>query len=210
MKKKIIFWAVDCQKDFINPDGALYIQGAETIKPTLKKLTEYAKEHNILVVNTQDSHIPLDEELSDEPDYQNTFPEHCMFDTKGYEFIEETNPEGNISTIRYINVSEPTIKLDTRNIIIHKNKFDVFEGSPHTDKILTLINPDTVVVYGVATNVCVNCAVLGLLKRGINVWVVSDAIKELPNISVEDIYDTWNVEGAVNVNFQILLQELLP
>ena len=63
--KKIIFWAVDCQKDFIEPPGALYVEGAETIKPNLKKLTEFAKENNIFVVNTADYHFPDDKELSE-------------------------------------------------------------------------------------------------------------------------------------------------
>ena len=82
--KKIIFFAVDCQKDFIEKKGALYIEGAETIKPNLKKLTEFAKKNNIFVVNTADYHFPGDKELSDKPDLVNTFPPHCMFDSKGH------------------------------------------------------------------------------------------------------------------------------
>ena len=61
--KKIIFWNVDTQKDFMNPDGALYVEGAESIKPNLKKLTEFARENNIFVVNTADFHFPDDKEL---------------------------------------------------------------------------------------------------------------------------------------------------
>ena len=53
---KIIFWNVDTQKDFMNKDGKLYVQGAEEIKSNLKRLTNLAKAYNITVVNTGDYH----------------------------------------------------------------------------------------------------------------------------------------------------------
>lgn len=197
--KKIIFWNVDTQKDFMNSDGALYVKGAEIIKPNLKKLSEFANQNNIQVVNTKDYHHFGDEELSDNPDFVNTFPKHCIAGSTGEEFIDETNPDNyngkNCSYLRYT-IEDPSIQLDDRNIIINKNKFDIFEGSPHTNKFLDLINPDIVIVYGVATNVCVNCAVLGLTERGIEVVVVNDAIKGLPNIPFKPVYDNWDSLGV--------------
>src|SRR4030043_1528975 len=86
----VIFFAVDCQKDFINPDGALYIKDAELIKSQLKYLTEYAKENNIRVINTADRHTENDTEISDKPDFKKTFPKHCMLGTDGLNFIDET------------------------------------------------------------------------------------------------------------------------
>ncbi len=203
--KKIIFWNVDTQKDFMNSDGALYVEGAETIKPNLKKLTEFAIKNNIFIVNTADFHFPDDEELSDEPDFINTFPEHCMFNSKGNHFIEETKIKGNYSILDYREGQDTTVDVWDNNIIITKNKFDVFEGNPNTNKLLDLINPDIVIVYGVATNVCVNCAVLGLRKRGIKVIVVNDAIKELPDLPLKEIYDNWQ---CIGVNY-ILTEPLI-
>ena len=194
--KKIIFWAVDCQKDFIEPTGALYVKDAETIKPNLKKLTDFAKENNIMVVNTADMHNPPDEELSDNPDYITTFPSHCMNGSNSMEFIEETHPSCITASVLSYNAGFNSIDVNCKNIIIYKNKFDVFEGNPHTNKFLDLINPDIVIVYGVATNFCVNCAVLGLRKRGIEVIVIKDAIKELPNLSVIDIFHEWDMQGV--------------
>lgn len=206
--KKIIFFAVDCQKDFINPDGALYVEDAETIKPNLKKLTEFAKENNIMVVNTKDHHHFDDEELSDKPDFINTFPKHCIVGSIGEEFIDETLiKEGDVTMI--FNTSVPQwVNLNSRNIIIYKNKFCCFEGNQNTNKFLDLINPDIIVVYGVATNVCVDCAVLGLRKRGIEVIVIKDAIKELPKLSVEDIYDEWDIQGVVFSTVNEIMENL--
>lgn len=209
--KKIIFWAVDCQKDFMNHDGALYIKDAEIIKPNLKKLSEFANFNNIQVINTKDYHHFGDEELSDTPDFVNTFPKHCIAGSTGEEFIDEINPDNyngkNCSYLRYT-TEDPSIQLDDRNIVITKNKFDVFTGNPHTDKYVKLINPDIVVVYGVATNVCVNCAVLGLAKKGISIIVVKDAIKELPNLPVTEIYEKWDENNVGWIDTNILVNDL--
>lgn len=205
--KKIIFWNVDTQKDFMNSDGALYVEGAGNIKPNLKKLTEFAKYNNITVVNTKDYHHFSDSELSDKPDFINTFPNHCIAGSIGEEFIDETQPKDYPNNLYYTN-KLPTLNLFARNITIYKNKFDVFTGNPNTNKLLDFINPDIVVVYGVATNVCVNCAVLGLTKRGIEVIVVKDAIKELPNIPVTEIYEKWDERKVGWIQTDILVNDL--
>lgn len=189
---KIIFFAVDLQKDFMNKDGKLYVEGAESIKPNLKKLTDIANKYDIITVATFDAHIPDDEELSDTPDFINTFPQHCMENSEGIDFIPEVT---NAQSIRY-NIS--------------KNVFDVFNNTNgYVTDILANLNPDIVVVYGVATNVCVHYAVRGLISRGYKVIVIKDAIKELPNMSLEGIYrawDEWNVSFETTDNVENFLK----
>jgi len=46
----VIFWDVDTQVDFMEPEGKLYVPGAETIIPNLQALTASAAEHGILVI----------------------------------------------------------------------------------------------------------------------------------------------------------------
>lgn len=193
---KILFWNVDTQEDFINKNGKLAIAGAESIKPNLKRLTNLAKKYDITVVNTMDWHRTEDVELSDNPDFVNTFPQHCMSYTEGADFIKETDPKIRLHFI-FSGVARNKMPNSTRrNIIIEKNKFDVFEGNPDTEKVLNTLNPEIVIVYGVATNVCVNFAVLGLVARGYKVVVVSDAIKELPQLDVNLVYENWKNAGV--------------
>jgi len=52
------------------------------------------------------------------------------------------------------------------------------------------------VVYGVATNVCVNYAVVGLKERGIDVYAVVDAIKELPGLPLKEVLNSWENSGV--------------
>ena len=55
MKHPVIFWDVDTQHDFMDPDGKLYVKGAELIKPKLEQLTQYAHARGIQIVASSDS-----------------------------------------------------------------------------------------------------------------------------------------------------------
>jgi len=195
---KTIFWNVDTQRDFINPNGALYVKDAETLKPILAEITLFAAEHKIKVVNTADCHTEKSREISDIPDFKTTFPKHCMLPSDGMEFIKETYPKimkDNYSMVCYTDKELHHSFNRARNIIIYNDEFDVFTGNHLTDSVLNKLQPERVVVYGVATNVCVERAVSGLAFRNIKVYVVLDAIKELPNLPVKDIYDNWKELG---------------
>lgn len=177
-----LFWNVDTQIDFVEPDGKLYVPGAELLKSVWAEITEFAKRQNIRVVNTADFHYSNSAELSNKPDFVSSFPEHCMANAKGAEYVSETQPKDPLIfdwDKEYLTFDEVA---SARNIVIRKDAFDVFVGNPHTEAILRIISPKIVVVYGVTTNVCVNDAVVGLAKRVEKVIVIEDAIKELPNI----------------------------
>ena len=185
MYEGILFWNVDTQLDFIEPDGKLYVEGAEKLKPVYSKITDFASENLIRVINTCDFHLINSWELSANPDFKTTFPEHCMAGTKGAEFIKETKPAlpAIVDWMTHLAILPQLANAKQfRNIVIRKDAFDVFEGNPYTAKILSLINPDKIFVYGVSTNVCVDKAVCGLIQRGYKVYVFEDAIKELPGI----------------------------
>jgi len=194
MKGGLLFWNVDTQVDFVEPAGKLYVPGAELLKPVWAEMLSLADEHGIRVVNTADFHYSNSAELSDKPDFISTFPEHCMANTEGAEYVTETNPEDPF----VVDWNKKGLPLDEvsqkQNIVIRKDAFDVFAGNPYTDEIVEMLQPDTVVVFGVTTNVCVNDAVLGLAKRVKRVLVVEDAIKELPNIPLP--FENWKNLGV--------------
>lgn len=199
--KKIIFWNVDTQNDFMNADGALYVKGAELIKPYLRAATKYAAEKNITVVNTADWHLTSSKEISDMPDFKTTFPIHCLVATFGSDFITETDPrdfKGNYYIVNWNDLGITWENFDkARNIILYKDAFDVFAGNKFTKEVVKRLAPDVVVVYGVATNVCVNFAVMGLRKMKIKVIALTDAMKELPNIPTKPIFDSWKKAGVI-------------
>ena len=193
-KSNVLFWNVDTQVDFVEPHGKLYVPGAELLKQNWKILTDYAEKNNLVVVNTCDWHYPGSGELSQNPDFINTFPPHCMANTVGAEFIESTTPENPEVVDWSVTLEKESIQLKSRNILIRKDAFDVFKGNPNTEQILNMLAPKKVIVYGVTTNVCVNDAVQGLAKRVEEVLVIEDAIKELPNIPLP--FEHWKKLGV--------------
>ncbi|MBR9703025.1 cysteine hydrolase [Candidatus Woesearchaeota archaeon] len=197
---RTIFWNVDTQYDFMRDDeehkGALPIDDAKSIEKNLELLTNYAREKDFLTINSADEHTFDDEEISDTPDFIMTFPPHCMRGTKGVEYIPATKPGFHFG----IHYDEEILDLELlhrfQSVTIYKNKFDVFTGNPHTEDIVESLKPATAIVYGVATNVCVDFAVMGLLEREVTVYVVQDAIKELPNLPLEETLNKWKEAGA--------------
>lgn len=187
-----LFWNVDTQIDFVYPRGKLYVEGAENLRPQWKELTRLAAEHSIRVVNTADYHFPNSPELDALPDFVTTFPEHCMVNTRGADFIKETNPEDPVFfdwNRNYLITPDLFDKNLHRNFIIRKDAFDVFAGNRYACTILKHLHPESVIVYGVTVNEGVDAAVRGLVRKVKKVYVVEDAIKEYPGKLLP--FDTW-------------------
>lgn len=200
-----ILWNVDSQFDFIDPEGKLYVDGSEKIKPILANLTEFGERNKIRVINTMDWHYEDSEELSDTPDFAETFPPHCMADSKGVEFIDETNPDDPYIIDWSINLGLKHLP-PVRNIIIRKDKFDVFEGNPNTNRITEILKREgitTVVIYGVTSDICVSFAINGLLEREFKVILVKDATNPLNKDTYNNLLDFWgDKDGFECVDFE--------
>jgi nicotinamidase/pyrazinamidase len=170
MEPNLIFWDVDTQVDFMLPEGKLYVPGAETIIPTLAKLTDWAAQHQVLVVASADAHQPDDEEFS-------LYPPHCLAGTPGQKKLPETSraPQSIIANRSGVELPDPG---EYQQIVIEKQRFDVFTN-PNTDAFLEKLARPQIVLYGVVTEICVSAAGTGLLDRGYRVSVVEDAIRHL-------------------------------
>jgi nicotinamidase/pyrazinamidase len=179
---KIIAWNVDTQYDFMRPDGKLPVPGAESIEPTLEYITGEFRSAGIQRVNTADWHLPDSQELSVNPDYKTTFPEHCMQGTEGAKYVPATAPKGAYIVDWQSGGVDLERALEARDIVLLKDKFDVFSGNRYASALVDAMKPDRAIVYGVATNVCVDFAVRGLIDRGVEVYIVKDAIMGLPGI----------------------------
>lgn len=162
---RVIFWDVDTQYDFIMPAGDLYVTGAEAILPNLQRLTRHAQQRGIPIFGSVDNHRLDDPEISDRPDFQNTFPPHCIAGTSGQQKVPETRPRNPL----WIDPDAPAdliaqVQNHRGEILFRKQRFDVFTN-PHVDPVLNAIAPDRIVLYGVALDVCNAHAINGFLKR---------------------------------------------
>ncbi len=184
--KNVIFVDIDTQIDFMNPDGALYVPGAEKIKPVLKKLTEFAIKNNIPIIGSVDAHSEKDPEFE-------KFPPHCIKGSSGYEKIPETRMEKIIlipNKEGYDEVIEPG-----KQIIFEKQSFSIFDNV-NFEKILKTSRRKEVVIYGVATEYCVKAAAEGFVERGYTTYLVKDAIKGIDSKEEEITIENLKSKGV--------------
>ena len=191
-KKNVVFFDIDTQFDFISPKGALYVKGAEKFVKNLKKLVDYARKNKITVVATTDAHIP------DDPEFKE-FPPHCVFGTPGQEKVDETRQkEPFIIEMGH----KGKIPLDRREYLIRKRTYgqtDPFFNNPKADELLNGLKnskKSKAIVFGIATDYCVKTAVDGLFNRGWQVFLVTDAIKEISKDEAKKLFDGWAKRGV--------------
>jgi nicotinamidase/pyrazinamidase len=208
---RVIFWDVDTQYDFMQPDGKLYVPDAERIIPNLARLTDYAHGHGIRVIASADDHVMGHPEISDTPDWKSTFPPHCMRGTPGQKKIPETVPRDALviepaRTDR--GALEQRVRAHRGDILFHKHRFDVFTNE-NVATVLEVIDPDDIVLYGVATDVCDKAAVEGLLERRphTRLFVVTDAVKGIDKDVSEQLLKEWGEEGVRLVNTKEVVEE---
>ena len=197
-----IFWDVDTQHDFIMPDGRLYIKGAETILPMLSALTGFAREKGVPLLGSVDYHTVKDTEISDSPDFRETFPPHCLVGTAGQEKVEATRPKDPLF-IDSLPEDKEALKQKVRQhldrggeVLFRKQRFDVF-SNPNVDTVLDAVRPHRVLVYGVALDVCDRYAIDGLIeRRRFRVALVEDAARPIHADEGQRLLERWAAAGV--------------
>jgi nicotinamidase/pyrazinamidase len=192
-----IFWDVDTQVDFMEPSGKLYVPGAKEIAPALELLVDACRAARILHVASADDHELTDPEISDAPDLRNTYPPHCLRGTRGAEKILETKQRDPLplSLVPFPPGLVPGLVAGRREILLLKKNFNVFTN-PNTDPLLDALDPDEIVVFGVATDVCDDAAIRGFRQRGRKVVFVEDAAKGLDDARTTACTAAWRQDGV--------------
>lgn len=176
VSRRVIFWEVDTQADFMLPGGKLYVPGAEKLLPELRCLTDAARCGEVFLVSDACVHGPND------PEFQR-FPPHCLRGTPGAAIVPEALA-GNVLAIPNRAGTEIPVEFSgLQQIVLEKQTLDVFDN-PNTEVVLERLKNFTdddaeFVVFGVVTEYCVRCAAKGLLERGRRVSLVADAIATL-------------------------------
>ncbi len=195
----LVFLDIDTQVDFIMPDGALYVQGAEQLLPLYEKISHFALDRGISVLASADAHD------ADDPEFAQ-FPPHCVKGTKGQLKVPQTLPD-----LFYVHendgapVDEDLFKFN--HALFEKQTFDVF-SNPKIEAYLKQWQPQTVAVYGVATDYCVKAAVEGLLERQYRVWLLTDAIKAVQPEKEAEILKNLQARGVRLTTFERLREEV--
>ncbi len=166
---KTVFFDIDTQIDFLYPAGALYVPGAERIIPAVAELNRRAP----LVISTMCAHS------EDDPEFK-LYPHHCVVSTIG-----QSKPAATL-----LDKSDAA-----RQVILEKQELDCF-SNPRLDPLLRELGAQRAVVYGVVTEICVRLAAFGLLKRGLRVEVVTDAVEALEEGAARKMFSEFQAAGG--------------
>jgi nicotinamidase/pyrazinamidase len=165
------FFDIDTQNDFVVPGGALYGQGAERVIPEVAALNHYAEEHGIPLISTMCAHP------KDSKEFQ-VWPPHCIIGTPG-----QQKPAATL-------LGDPG-----KQIFIEKDDIDMF-SNPTVVPLLDKLGIDDCFVYGVFTEYCVKGAIMGLLKTGRKVSLVTDATAHLSQAEGERVVREFVAAGG--------------
>ena len=183
------FIIIDKQYDFDNPNGALYVPGAENIN---KPIIDYIKKNRNSInqiIWTVDAHKKKDQSFKD---YGGQWPVHCVDGTKGAAINKELYDELSKFKIPMVIVKKGTVEdheeygaFEVCATFHHLNPnqdphvsncyFRNFEGTSGC----RIIN-DHIVICGIAGDFCVKESIKNLLRHWkFNIEVFMDGIASI-------------------------------
>lgn len=228
-------WVVDVQRDFMEPQGRLYVhnlfdsndRGAMLARDTIVRTVGWMRRQCDALVFTGDWHAYGDREIDIEsPDAtRGTYPPHCMGrspdedERRGALLIHEIDP-GSEAVVLDHDASDRDAERVAREIVaarrpgfVQKREFSVFDGNPATEALLAALGselgqrPD-ILLCGVATDVCVRHAVEGFLDREFSVTIVRDATWGLGLLSNRETWEQWASRGAAINTIEELISQI--
>jgi nicotinamidase/pyrazinamidase len=176
---------VDVQNDFCE-GGSLAVPGGAAVAAGISLVLDRAGDRWDHVVATKDWHIDPGSHFSDQPDYVDTWPRHCVVGSAGAEFHAELRTE----------------KIEA---VFHKGEYAAaysgFEGhTPDGETMAAWLRAKAVTeveVVGIATDHCVRATALDAKAEGFATTVLLEltagvaaatteaALRELRNAAVE-------------------------
>ncbi|MBM2618869.1 isochorismatase family protein [Actinoplanes sp. LDG1-06] len=176
---------VDVQNDFCE-GGSLAVAGGAAVAAGISLVLDKAAGRWDHVVATKDWHIDPGAHFSDNPDYLDSWPRHCVVGTSGADF-------------------HPELVTDRVEAVFHKGEYKAaysgFEGRTETGETLAAWLRDKgvteVEVVGIATDHCVRATALDARAEGFATTVLLEltagvaaatteaALEQLRSASVE-------------------------
>jgi nicotinamidase/pyrazinamidase len=163
----------------------------------MARLVEAARASGIVHVASCDQHELSDPEISEQPDFESTWPPHCLLGTRGAEKIPETKQLDPLP-LPLVPVPSPLLRRlleGRREILVPKKQYDPFTN-PNTETMLDLLDPERIVLFGVATDICDEAAVRALLARGRRITFVEDASRGVDESRVAACVASWREAGV--------------
>ncbi len=156
------FIVVDVQNDFCE-GGALAVDGGGDVA---RGISDWLRDHRdgyATVIATRDYHIDPGEHFSDDPDFVDSWPPHCVHGTPGASF----HPDLDVVLLD-----------DVVTKGLHEPAYSGFEGALRDGRALAAVlkdrGVDRVVIGGLATDHCVRATAVDAAEAGFDTTVRLD------------------------------------
>lgn len=145
---------IDMQRDFVDPSAPIACAGAQDIIPMIRRITDMARSAGIPVIYTQESHRRQKIDFGLELEYGET--EHCIEGTPGVEIISELIPAES-------------------DYVLVKRRYSGFFATD-LDLLLKGLSVNTLILSGVATDVCVRATAQDALQLNYRVLLPRECV----------------------------------
>ena len=188
---KTSFFDVDTQIDFMFAAGALAVPGAARIVNSLSALTRFASTNGIKILSTADAHS------EDDPEFRSWKP-HCIAGTVGQQKASATLLSKPVVLSTKPGALDAIAGQLTQagQIIVEKQHIDCFTNE-NLRPLLKLLAAERFVVYGVVSEVCVRCALLGLIETGARIELVTDAVQSMNTAMEQETFAQFQAQGGI-------------
>ncbi|MGH1565498.1 isochorismatase family protein [Mumia sp. DW29H23] len=173
---------VDVQNDFCE-GGSLAVAGGASVAERVARLVDEG-DYDV-VVATKDHHIDPGTHFSEQPDFVDSWPPHCVVGTEGNELHEP-------------------LTEDMFAAVFEKGQFDAaysgFEGKASSgdalDAWLREQGVDTVDVVGIATDYCVRATALDAAANGFATRVLMDLTAPVSEANLDKTRADFDAAGV--------------
>ena len=152
---KMALLIIDMQYDFLAEGAPVFCIGGLEMIPRVKQLAEACRKQNIPVIYTREVHHPSGVDMGRELDGNE--PDHCLDGSKGAEIHQDLKPQKG-------------------DYLVNKVRYDAFLGTELSLLLngLGVFPGHTLIICGVASNVCVHYTSAGAHQRDYRIKVVED------------------------------------
>lgn len=145
---------IDCQNDFLIEGAPIECPGGREVYDSILKARDWAHKNDIPVIYTKEEHrkemIDFGQEL------ERSEPLHCLAGSAGVEIVPELEPM-------------------EQDYVMIKRRYSSFYLSD-LEILMRGMKRDTLIITGVATNVCVYATALDAQQRDMQAVVLSDCV----------------------------------
>lgn len=177
-----LLWNTDSQSDLVESEDSSKNIDVISTKKVLAKITKFAKDKQINIVNTADAHnINCSEFHSSDKESINTFTSHCLEGSQGAKLI----PEAELKHTSIFKWEESyNLPMDVylgankegKSILIKKDTINPFISNRSTKDILNYLNPDQIFIYGVYCDGRIETVAKDIIDMGFKVTIFADAV----------------------------------